>query len=53
MAQNQNALLFTDSEWSFDRLKATCNAIEDIALNDLKLGVYPNQIARFVRTNRP
>lgn len=38
------SLLFTDSEWSFDRLKATYDAIEDIALNDLKLDVYANQI---------
>jgi len=39
-----SALLFSDSEWSFDRLKATYNAIEEIALNDLGLDVYPNQI---------
>jgi spore cortex formation protein SpoVR/YcgB (stage V sporulation) len=38
------SLLFTDSEWSFDRLKATYNAIEEIALGDLGLDVYPNQI---------
>jgi stage V sporulation protein R len=47
------ALLFSDSEWSFDRLKATYNAIEDIALNDLKLDVDPHPIAGFVRTDRP
>jgi hypothetical protein len=45
-------LLFTDSEWSLDRLKATDNAIEDIALKDLKLDDYTNQISRFVRTDR-
>ena len=39
-----NALLYSDSEWSFDRLKATYNAIEEIALGDLKLDVFPNQI---------
>lgn len=38
------ALLFTDSDWDFDRLKRTYDAIEDIALNDLGLDVYPNQI---------
>ena len=37
-------LLFTDSEWSFDRLKRAYDAIEDIALGDLGLDVYPNQI---------
>lgn len=37
-------LLYTDSEWTFDTLKYALDAIEDIALNDLKLDVYPNQI---------
>ena len=37
-------LLFADSEWSFDRLKRAYDAIEDIALGDLGLDVYPNQI---------
>ncbi|MEL7486533.1 MAG: SpoVR family protein [Pseudomonadota bacterium] len=37
-------LLFDDAEWTFDRLKRAFDAIEDIALNDLKLDVYPNQV---------
>jgi len=40
----QRSLLFTDSDWDFDRLKATYNAIEEIGLKDLGLDVYPNQI---------
>ncbi len=36
--------LFTDSEWDFKTLDRTYKAIEEIALNDLKLDVYPNQI---------
>ncbi|HRX39067.1 MAG TPA: SpoVR family protein, partial [Parvularculaceae bacterium] len=38
------APLFEDNDWDFDRLKTTFNAIEEIALNDLGLDVYPNQI---------
>jgi len=38
------ALLFTDSQWDFATLDRTYKAIEEIALNDLKLDVYPNQI---------
>ncbi len=37
-------LLYNDSEWTFDRLKAALDAIEDIGLNDLGLDIYPNQI---------
>jgi stage V sporulation protein R len=37
-------LLFTEPEWDFQTLDRTYKAIEDIALNDLKLDVYPNQI---------
>ncbi|MCA8888111.1 MAG: SpoVR family protein, partial [Parvularculaceae bacterium] len=37
-------LLYTDSEWNFDRLKHAYDAIEEIALGDLGLDVYPNQI---------
>jgi stage V sporulation protein R len=36
--------LFTESEWDFATLDRTYRAIEEIALNDLKLDVYPNQI---------
>jgi len=37
-------LIFDDAEWNFERLKQAFDAIEDIALNDLGLDVYPNQI---------
>ncbi len=36
--------LFTDSEWSFQSLDRVFKAIEDIAVNELKLQVYPNQV---------
>ncbi|HXC54719.1 MAG TPA: SpoVR family protein [Rhizomicrobium sp.] len=39
-----SSLLFEDSEWDFATVERTYKAIEDIALNDLKLDVYPNQI---------
>ncbi|MBY0421147.1 MAG: SpoVR family protein, partial [Parvularculaceae bacterium] len=44
LAEKSSTLLFNDNDWDFDRLKSTYNAIEDIALNDLGLSVYPNQI---------
>ncbi|HBN52183.1 MAG TPA: SpoVR family protein, partial [Thalassospira sp.] len=37
-------LLFSGADWDFNTLKATYDAIEDIAINDLKLDVYPNQV---------
>ncbi|MEJ0041643.1 MAG: SpoVR family protein [Rhizomicrobium sp.] len=37
-------LLFEESEWDFATVERTYKAIEDIALNDLGLDVYPNQI---------
>lgn len=37
-------LLFTEPEWNFAALDRTYRAIEQIASNDLKLDVYPNQI---------
>lgn len=37
-------LLFTSADWDFETLKATYDAIEDIAMNELKLDVYPNQV---------
>lgn len=40
----QSNLLFDDADWDFDKLKTTFDAIEEIALNDLKLDVYPNQV---------
>jgi spore cortex formation protein SpoVR/YcgB (stage V sporulation) len=43
-ATTGNKPLFTDSGWDFPGLDTVYKAIEDIALNDLKLDVYPNQI---------
>ncbi len=40
----ETTLLYDDSEWNFERLKAAFDAIEEIALQDLKLDVYPNQV---------
>ncbi len=37
-------LLFDGPEWTFELLGKAHDAIEDIALNDLGLDVYPNQI---------
>jgi spore cortex formation protein SpoVR/YcgB (stage V sporulation) len=36
--------LFTESEWTFATLDRVYKALEEIALEDLKLDVYPNQI---------
>ncbi|MEM1409540.1 MAG: SpoVR family protein, partial [Pseudomonadota bacterium] len=36
--------LYTGSEWDFATLKTVYDAIEEIALGDLGLNVYPNQI---------
>src|SRR5947207_6812134 len=36
--------LFEEAEWDFATLDRTYRAIEDIALNDLRLDVYPNQV---------
>ncbi len=36
--------LFEGSEWDFDTLRRTYDAIERIALDDLELEIYPNQI---------
>lgn len=38
------APLFTESEWNFQTLDRVLKACEDVALNDLKLDPYPNQI---------
>ncbi len=40
----QGRLLFTDAEWTFDTLERTYDAIEEIAIGDLGLSVYANQI---------
>jgi stage V sporulation protein R len=37
-------LLFDGPEWDFAQLKRIFASIEDVALNDLKLSVYPHQI---------
>jgi len=37
-------LLFSEAEWDFQTLDRTYKAIEEIALKDLKLEVYPNQV---------
>ncbi len=37
-------LLFNDAEWDFSTLDRTFRAIEDIAINELGLDVYPSQI---------
>jgi spore cortex formation protein SpoVR/YcgB (stage V sporulation) len=37
-------LLFTEAQWDFATLDRAYKAIEDIALNELKLDVYPNQV---------
>ncbi len=39
-----SSLLFSEAEWDFSTLDRTFKAIEGIALNDLGLDVYPNQI---------
>ena len=36
--------LFEGSEWTFDKLKRTYAAVEEIAVEDLGLDTYPNQI---------
>ena len=37
-------LLFEGSEWTFPLMRKAYEAVEDIALNDLGLSVFPNQI---------
>jgi len=45
LAQEKAATpLFSDAEWDFPTLDRTYKAIEEIALNDLGLDLYPNQI---------
>lgn len=36
--------LFTGADWTFELLEKVHDAIQDIALNDLGLDIYPNQI---------
>ncbi len=42
--QKTGQLLFESVEWDFESLQRVYDAVEDIALNDLGLDVYPNQI---------
>jgi stage V sporulation protein R len=39
-----HSLLYDSGEWNFDTLKRTYDAIEEIALGEMKLDIYPNQI---------
>ncbi len=39
-----DTLLYTDSDWNFEKLQRSLDACEDIALNDLGLNIYRNQI---------
>ncbi len=43
-AAAQNSYLFEGPDWTFESLDQAYQAIEEIALNDLGLEVYPNQI---------
>lgn len=38
------SLLFEDNEWTFEKLKIADQACAEIAFNELKLDIYPNQI---------
>lgn len=40
----KDKLLFDRSEWTFDLMSEVYKAIEDIAVNELHLDTYPNQI---------
>jgi spore cortex formation protein SpoVR/YcgB (stage V sporulation) len=40
----KNRHLFEGSDWTFETMGRTYDAIQEIALNDLGLDVYPNQI---------
>jgi len=42
--QAGSELLFSGSNWNFQTLSRTYDAIEEIALEDLQLEVYPNQM---------
>jgi len=42
--KKKSPLLFDGSDWNFDTMSRTYDAIEEIALGDLGLEVYPNQI---------
>ncbi|MDI7861189.1 SpoVR family protein [Rhizobiaceae bacterium n13] len=40
----KSSLLFTGSDWNFDMLSRVYDAIEEVAIDDLGLDVYPNQV---------
>jgi spore cortex formation protein SpoVR/YcgB (stage V sporulation) len=40
----QQAPLFTEPEWTFARLDRVYRAVEELAVGELKLDVYPNQV---------
>lgn len=44
MGQAADGLLFETGEWTFDTLKRTYDAIEQIAVGEMGLNPYPNQI---------
>jgi spore cortex formation protein SpoVR/YcgB (stage V sporulation) len=44
MTQDNSKLLYTDAEWSFDKIDRVYEEIEKIAKEELKLDWYPNQI---------
>ncbi len=37
-------LLYDGADWDYDKIKRVYDAVEDIALNDMGLNTYPNQI---------
>ena len=42
--RSESRLLYESGEWTFDALKRTYDAIEEIAIGELGLDPYPNQI---------
>jgi spore cortex formation protein SpoVR/YcgB (stage V sporulation) len=44
IAGSGDRLLFEGPEWDFDKLRRVYDAVEDIALSEIGLDVYPNQI---------
>jgi len=40
----QSKLLFEGADWTFETMSKTYDAIEEVALEDLGLDVYPNQV---------
>ncbi|TWG93042.1 spore cortex formation protein SpoVR/YcgB (stage V sporulation) [Mesorhizobium sp. J18] len=44
MAKSASKLLFESSDWNFDKISRAYDAIEEIAVEDLHLDTYPNQL---------